>query len=63
MKKFEAFIDILIISILLYTLLVLVQNPLLDFIFALVGFAAIFNNSKFLFKDIKFKKRNKKDKK
>ena len=63
MKKFDAFMDILIIGTLLYTLLMLVQNPLMDFVFALVGFAAIFNNLKILFKDVKFKKKNKKDKK
>lgn len=60
MKKFDAFIDVIIISVILYTLLTLVKNPVMDFVFALIGFAAIFNNLKFLCKDIKFKKKNKK---
>ena len=58
MKIFDIIIDILIIIILLYTVFVTVSDPIMCFMLALLGFGALYNNAKYLFK--KFKKNNKK---
>lgn len=50
MKKFDVIIDILIIVILLYTILMTVSDPIMCFILSLLGFGAMYNNVKYLFK-------------
>lgn len=50
MKKFDIIIDILIIIIILYTIFVTVSDPMMCFMLALLGFGAIYNNAKYLFK-------------
>lgn len=50
MKKFDVIIDILIIVILLYTVLMTVSDPMICFVLALLGFGAMYNNVKYLFK-------------
>ena len=58
-KNVDTLIDIIIITMLMTTALIVVTSPAIKFLLITVGCGAIFNNCKYLF-DINFKKRKNK---
>ena len=52
-KTFDALVDILIIAILVFTVIVAVDNVFIKYILAVAGSGALFNNIKYLYKHYK----------
>ena len=52
-KTFDALIDIIIIAVLIYTVIVVVDDNIMKYILTVVGSGALFNNVKYLYKHLK----------
>jgi hypothetical protein len=56
-KVFDAIVDIIILAMLVYTVIVTVDNTFIKYVLAVVGSGAMFNNFKYLY-DVKKNKDN-----
>lgn len=49
-KIFDAVVDIIVLAILVYTVIVTVDNTFIKYVLAVFGSGAMFNNFKYLYK-------------
>ena len=61
-EKVDAIVDIIIIAALVFTVMVVVPDPIMKYILIIAGCGAMYNNVKYVIKSNK-KKKAKKDKK
>ena len=61
-EKVDAIVDIIIIAALVFTVMVVVPDPIMKYILVIAGCGAMYNNVKYVIKSNK-KKKAKKDKK
>lgn len=57
-EKADAIVDIIVVGMLLFTVMIVINDPLIRFLLAVLGCGAMYNNLKYVMK--KSKKNNKK---
>ena len=57
-QRIDSLFDIATIAILIYTVIVIVSNPLIKFLLVMVGAGALYNNIKYVIQSSKKEKEN-----